>query len=128
MLLVGAVALIDVGLLHLHVARGGSLLTLALGIGSVSLVLFVVLGMLLNFNKLALHYFYRDRLVETYLQTYAPVGGPLDPRIEVEKRDDAEMKLTDIHGSVAQGQRTGERTCATTAPYHLIVSVAQLDG
>jgi Patatin-like phospholipase len=125
-LLVGAVALIDVGLLHLHVARGGSLLTLALGICSVSLILFLVLGMLLNFNKLALHYFYRDRLVETYLQTSSPVGGPSDPRIEVVKRDDAEMKLTDIHGSVAQGQRTGERTCSTTAPYHLIVTSLNL--
>ena len=38
--------------------------------GLVALALFGTLGVSLDFNKLSLHYFYRDRLVETYLQTY----------------------------------------------------------
>jgi len=38
-------------------------------------LLFVLAGFLLDFNSLSLHYFYRDRLVEAYLQTYAPLGS-----------------------------------------------------
>ncbi|HEX9636742.1 MAG TPA: hypothetical protein VGB99_04365 [Acidobacteriota bacterium] len=123
-------------------------------IGVVFLGLLLVLGILLDFNKLSLHHFYRDRLVEAYLQTVGPSKTRGDRHHRVEdaldtKRDNAEMPLTRLHGSLEPiakrsmqdsladyYQRIMPQTkkaraaqaaappelAATSAPYHLLVT------
>jgi len=91
-------------IVQLETMRGhGDYLMFRFAIGGGFLALFVVLGFLLDFNKLSLHYFYRDRLVETYLQTFCPapsagVGRQDDQALE-RCRDNAEMPLSRLHGS-----------------------------
>lgn len=53
----------------------------------------------LNFNRLSLHYFYRDRLIEAYLTTQS---GPTDgargtPEV---RRDQGSLRLGDLHGRI----------------------------
>jgi hypothetical protein len=61
------------------------------------LLVVIFIGYTVDFNKLSLHYFYRDRLAEAYLTTYGPATNQPDS-LEV-KRDNIEMKLVDLHGS-----------------------------
>jgi hypothetical protein len=91
--------------------------------GLVALALFGTLGVSLDFNKLSLHYFYRDRLVETYLQTYVSRADERREGYQVPVRDDAEIPLTHLHG-VARGG-AGE-ACVTAAPFHLVVGALNL--
>lgn len=116
------------------------------------LCLFWFLGFTLDFNKLSLHYFYRDRLVEAYLQTVGPsrqadAAGSLDLL-----RDNAEMPLTHLHGVLGEDAATpqadtvqaasvdalpwrnepvtrsaeAEVRAASSAPLHLVVSCLNL--
>ena len=87
---------------------------------------FALMGYVLDFNNLSLHYFYRDRLVETYLQTFAPRSNSHDSRPEIRLRDDGEMPLTHLHGHPA-GKDAAER-CVTDSPLHLIVASLNLTG
>ncbi len=91
--------------------------------GLVALALFGTLGVSLDFNKLSLHYFYRDRLVETYLQTYVSRADERREGYQVLVRDDAEIHLTHLHG-VADGG--AEDACVTAAPFHLVVGALNL--
>lgn len=50
----------------------------------------------MDFNRLSLHYFYRDRLAEAYMRTAGPDSGP-NPGLRV-KRDNTEMRLWELHG------------------------------
>jgi len=90
--------------------------------GGVALGLFLILGVLINANRIAPHYFYRDRLTEAYLKTDARTlrkeapsersqGMPLTTL-----RDDEDLKLSELGG-------TTKRT-----PYHLIVAALNLSG
>ncbi|SHO44843.1 hypothetical protein [Desulfopila aestuarii] len=63
-------------------------------------ILLLLIGYGVDFNKLSLHYFYRDRLAEAYLATYGP--NPQQPDSLEIKRDNIEMQLTDLHGSCAR--------------------------
>ena len=92
--------------------------------GLVALALFGTLGVSLDFNKLSLHYFYRDRLVETYLQTYVSRADARREGYQVSVRDDAEIPLTHLHG-MARGDGAGD-TCVTAAPFHLVVGSLNL--
>jgi uncharacterized membrane protein len=65
-------------------------------------LMFVLLGFVFDFNKLSLHHFYRDRLVEAFLRTDARPAGAYGRPLEV-KRDHGEIKLTELHG-LAKGQ------------------------
>ncbi len=97
----------------------------------VSLVVFVALGFLFNYNKLALHYFYRDRLIETYLRTEVDKGeGAMHLQ-----HDTMEMPLTHLHGTGAAPDKTdakqwtdSERIWGCTAPYHLLLAAINLAG
>jgi Patatin-like phospholipase len=91
--------------------------------GLVALALFGTLGVSLDFNKLSLHYFYRDRLVETYLQSYVSRADERREGYQVLVRDDAEISLTHLHG-VARGG-THEK-CVTASPFHLVVGALNL--
>ena len=92
--------------------------------GLVALALFGTLGVSLDFNNLSLHYFYRDRLVETYLQTYVSRADERREGYQVLVRDDAEIPLTHVHG-VAAAPGGGD-TCVTASPFHLVVGALNL--
>ncbi|MCB0846757.1 MAG: patatin-like phospholipase family protein, partial [Bacteroidetes bacterium] len=107
-----------------------------------SVVLFLILGSLINANRMSLHYFYRDRLAEAYLKTDGKVkrmkrdmqGMPL-----VNLRNDEHLKLMDLGW---------KKTAAATdpdinyridddgtiwepnprGPYHLVVTALNLQG
>jgi hypothetical protein len=96
-------------------AHGHSLLTALFGIG-----LLLLAGMLVDTNKLGPHYFYRDRLAETYLLSELP-----DERGRLGVYHDAmEMPLRCIHGEAARGDEKFQNT----APYHLISAAINLAG
>jgi hypothetical protein len=122
LLVVGGVILLCVWILQL--TPGADPVRMPLAVGLTALGLFVLLGVALDFNKLSLHYFYRDRLAETYLQTFAP--PPDGARVEVSRRDDSEMPLTELLGKRrdAPGQRGN--ACVTSAPYHLLMAALNL--
>ncbi|TAE46971.1 MAG: hypothetical protein EAZ89_18975 [Bacteroidetes bacterium] len=94
----------------------------------VSAVLFVVLGIVVNSNRLSLHYFYRDRLSDAYLRTEGRVlrkegdaqGMPL-----VELRNDEDLRLSELG---CRKNEKGEWETYPKAPYHLIVTALNLNG
>jgi patatin-like phospholipase len=120
-LVVGGVLLLCVWMLEEQPPGDSHLVKFPLLIGLLATALFVLLGVFLDFNKLSLHYFYRDRLAETYLQTFAAAGGGL---VEVKKRDDSEMPLTELHGRHRDEHHATD--CVTPAPYHLVMSALNL--
>jgi hypothetical protein len=91
---------------------------LVLGAGA---ILFAVLGFM-NFNSISPHYFYRDRLADTFLKTVS-----VDPRSPTVLRDDRKLMLVDLHGWVAQGSDES-RLAANPAPYHLVICAVNLTG
>ena len=89
----------------------------------------VAVGGLFNFNKISLHYFYRDRLDETYLRTETPADRDRPSQL-VTGRDAIGMKLRDLHGTPQpsnQPQTPGAQP-QTTAPYQLISAALNLAG
>lgn len=81
-----------------------------------SATVLLIFSALVDVNRVAPHYFYRDRLAETFLRTLAPKRGA-DER----KRDDIEMRLCDLHGSDSDGGR-----CMGRGPYLLINATLNL--
>ncbi len=83
------------------------------------LLLFFVLGVFVDANRISPHYFYRDRLTEAYLKTDARTvrsenssqGMPLTVL-----RDDEDLRLSDLGKDNGRG------------PYHLIVTAMNLAG
>jgi hypothetical protein len=125
-ILIGGVILTSSGLVMLGGRLEVTLVSLSLVVGFGCLALFTVLGFLLDFNNLSLHYFYRDRLVETYLQTYAPQAGRETPGPELPLRDDGEMPLTHVHGARLDPSGAPLADCVTASPLHLIVASLNL--
>jgi hypothetical protein len=89
-----------------------------LPISLASLALYLLFGRVLDFNKLSLHYFYRDRLAEAYLMT---LGSDGDGKLGC-LRDNEKMRLCDVHG-VSPG-----KLAATAAPYHLVMTCLNLSS
>jgi hypothetical protein len=87
----------------------------------VALVVVLALGRLVDHNKLSLHYFYRDRLAETYLLSELPD----DKRGLWTYRNAMEMPLHELHGNFKKGAGANDRN---TAPYHLISAAINLAG
>jgi hypothetical protein len=81
------------------------------------LVAFVLFSVLADLNKLSLHYFYRDRLAETYLMSEVKTGD----RGLILYHDAMEMSLCNLHGEA-------ECEWRNTAPYHLISASINLAG
>ena len=121
-LVVGGVLLLCVWMLELHPAGDEHVVRFPLLVGLLAAALFVLLGVVLDFNKLSLHYFYRDRLAETYLQTFGT--APSSGRVEVKKRDDSEMPLSELHGRHRDDAHAA--VCVTAAPYHLVMTALNL--
>ena len=77
------------------------------------------LSLLGDINRISPHYFYRDRLLETYLRTERPGNGN---RMET-FTDTTEMLLTELHG-----EDPAAGASANTAPYMLISAAVNLAG
>jgi len=102
-------------------APSGSLAYCALAVGAVAAGALGVLGVAVDSNRISPHYFYRDRLSDAFLRTFASIprpagdkkgqGMPLAP-----VRDGSRLKLCEL----GQGNGSG--------PYHLIVTALNLSG
>jgi hypothetical protein len=91
---------------------------LVAGAGVLSLL---VVGILVDQNKIGPHYFYRDRLAETYLLSeIADTEGKLHTY-----RDAMDMPLAHLHGEPADPMDTPWKN---SAPYHLISTAINLGG
>jgi hypothetical protein len=89
----------------------------AAGIG---LAVVMIVGRTLDTNKLGPHYFYRDRLAETYLLTEVPTTtGRLSTY-----HDAMELPLHCVHGVPAPGNGTFQNS----APYLLISAAINMAG
>ncbi len=80
-------------------------------------IVFLLFSVVVDLNKLSLHYFYRDRLAETYLMSEVKTGD----RGLTLYHDAMEMSLCDLHG-------TAEPRWRNTAPYHLMSAAINLAG
>lgn len=80
-----------------------------------AILLFAALGIGVNLNRLSPHYFYRDRLIETYLRTEKDNGEGKMETI----RDHMNMSLSELHGNNGS---------SCTAPYQLISAAINLTG
>jgi hypothetical protein len=69
-----------------------------------------------DFNRVSLHYFYRDRLAETFLRTERATGFGLEV-----VRDDTELLLKDLHEK-SDGKEVSE------APLHIIQCSLNMTG
>ena len=123
-ILLGGLVLVCAALIALT-PPGASPMLLAFAVGVTALAFFGALGIALDFNSLSLHYFYRDRLAETYLQTFVPRADERRVGFQVPMRDDAEMPLTHVHG-VAHGAEAAGLPAVTASPLHLVVTALNL--
>jgi hypothetical protein len=122
----GLLALAVVLLIALGLIFFGSLLvdvrtlpTILLALGG--LAGFGFLGLVVDHNKLSPHYFYGDRLAETYLLSeLADTEGKLHTF-----RDAMEMPLASLYGEPADPKKDPWRN---PAPYHLINAAINLGG
>jgi hypothetical protein len=123
-IVLGGLVLVCAGLAALQ-PTGVPLPFVPFAVGLTALAFFGAFGIALDFNSLSLHYFYRDRLVETYLQTYVPQVDLRHGSVQVPVRDDAEVPLSHVHG-VARGHEAAGLPCVTASPLHLVVSALNL--
>ena len=78
-------------------------------IAIIAVVLLCLVGVIGNANKIGLHYFYRDRLIETYLRTEVT-----NPQLTLDLKHDAmDMRLKDLHGVPPAGGRAQARRLST---------------
>ncbi len=97
---------------------------LPIGLFAIGLLSLVFLGSAIEFNCISLHYFYRDRLDETYLQTEAHLKSKSGSSSRLGLiRDDADLLLKDLHD-----RHIGEHDEPNPAPYHLILTALNLPG
>jgi len=90
----------------------------------IAALLFYIVGLGANVNKMSLHYFYRDRLSEAYLRTDARVKRPEKNDFRLEAQG---MPLINLRNHVPLllknvGEGNGK------APYHIIVAALNLQG
>ena len=107
----------------------------ALGLNRYGLVILIVGGGLLllsvfvNLNRIGLHYFYRDRILETYLRSEVVSKSDLSMKTFL---DTMEMRLNDVHGNQVDADRqpldNATHTPGNTAPYLLVSSALNLAG
>lgn len=81
-----------------------------------------ILGMIINSNRISPHYFYRDRLTETYLKTDARIL-----RGEKYKKDQQGMPVVSVrnHENLKLSE-LGDNN--NRGPYHIIVAALNLQG
>ena len=108
------VLLITDQLLH---STGGTTSGLLLSAGSAA-GLFFVLGRFIHFDQISPHYFYRDRLSESYLQTEVRTGKQAEVR-----RNDSKLPLSKLHDRFIDGKYQ-----TNPCPYHLVQCALNLSG
>jgi len=87
-------------------------------------LLFYLVGLAANVNKMSLHYFYRDRLSEAYLRTDARVKRPDENDFRLGAQG---MPLINLRNHVPlRLQNLGDGN--GKAPYHIIVAALNLQG
>jgi hypothetical protein len=103
--------------------RAGYFLALAITAGAL-----LILSLFVNLNRIGLHYFYRDRILETYLRS--EVARP-DLRMKTFV-DAMETRLKDVHGNQIddRGKPLDDDTDVpgNTAPYLLVSAALNLAG
>jgi hypothetical protein len=104
------------------VVAGGPTAAVLWVLAGLGLASFLVLGWAVDANRVSPHYFYRDRLAETYLFTE---GKDRQGKTLHTMRDHIEMRLEDLHGEIP---KEGDPSPAGTAPYHLISAAVNLAG
>jgi Patatin-like phospholipase len=90
----------------------------AVGVASIALA---VLCYTVNLNRIGLHFFYRDRILETYLRSEVEstsTSGGMTPFVST-----MEMKLQDVHGNGPAADGLGN-----TSPYLLVSAALNLAG
>ena len=89
----------------------------------------LVLSVFVNLNRIGLHYFYRDRILETYLRSEVVSKPDLSMKTYL---DTMEMRLKDVHGNQVDAGRMplddATRTPGNTAPYLLVSAALNLAG
>jgi hypothetical protein len=100
-----------------HVDQSGPAFAIFFGTG----IILAFFALVVDQNRLSPHYFYRDRLAETYLRSELP-GAERRQRLY---RDAMEMRLSCLHGEPAPSPAV--RWC-NPAPYHLISAAINLAG
>jgi len=81
----------------------------------------LMLSLFVNLNRIGLHYFYRDRILETYLRSEVPATD-LSMKTFV---DAMEMRLKDVQGNQ---QNAAPDKPGNTAPYLLVSAALNLAG
>lgn len=120
----GGVVLVCAALVWLQPVAGANPHATPFMLGLMAIGLFIGLGVSLDFNRLAMHYFYRDRLAETYLQTYVPESGASSAHVLM--RDDAEICMPWLHGRAIDEDSSQPMQCVTSSPYHIVVAALNL--
>jgi hypothetical protein len=123
MIEVGALAIHKEFVDPLHPVYGWWPYVLAVGIALIALT---ILCLTVNLNRIGLHYFYRDRILETYLR--AEVASRDDEHSDEDEHMDTltntmEMPLKDLHGNQPENGLSGNR-----APYLLVSAALNLAG
>ena len=96
----------------------GGLYGAAVGVAFIALA---ILCYTVNLNRIGLHFFYRDRILETYLRSEVEstsTSGGTTPYVST-----MEMKLQDVHGDGPDPGRPGD-----ASPYLLISAAMNLAG
>lgn len=88
---------------------------------AIGAAVFLLLGWVVDANRVSPHYFYQDRLGETYLFTEARMRSGVLHRV----RNSLQMRLRDLHGVIPAA---GDATRAATSPYHLVSVAINLAG
>jgi hypothetical protein len=121
LLLVSTLTMFCVLFLSIDPLQGPSR-TILLGISIVAGAVFFLMGYCVNANRIGLHYFYRDRLIETFLRTEVRDDGK---RMQL-VHNAMEIPLVDLHGVPDPKPSSGAPSPAcwiwegSRAPYHLI--------
>jgi hypothetical protein len=89
----------------------------------------LVLSVFVNLNRIGLHYFYRDRILETYLRSEVVSKPDLSMKTYL---DTMEMRLRDVHGNQVDTSRNplddATSPPGNTAPYLLVSAALNLAG
>jgi hypothetical protein len=87
----------------------------------VTIIALAILCYTVNLNRIGLHFFYRDRILETYLRSEVEstkTSGGMTPFVST-----MEMRLQDVHGN-----GPGPGGLGNTSPYLLVSAALNLAG
>ncbi len=105
----------------------GALGHYAFAVALLALAVFGVLGIVIDFNRISSHHFYRDRLAESYLETWARRRAPGAGGVGFEPaRNQTDLRVAELPGGPDCTVAASAGDSANGAPYHLIVTALNL--